>query len=157
MASASLAQRQARVLIVSAYAEPHLGGVEVVVAEQSCTLAALGCSVTVVTSRCDARAAKHEQVDGYEIVRVPAWNKLEELKGIPFPIWSPSAIWRLARMIRNTDIVHVHDVYHGSSILAAGLASWLRGPPLITPHAAAVGHSDPALKRRLHPCHLSAA
>lgn len=146
MASASLAQRQARILIVSAYAEPHLGGVEVVVAQQACTLAALGCSVTVVTSRCDARAAKHEQVDGYEIVRVPAWNKLEDLKGIPFPIWSPSAIWRLARLIRNTDIVHVHDVYHGSSIVAAGLASWLRRPLFITQHVATVNHDKPVVE-----------
>ena len=40
------------VLIVAAYADPHVGGVEVVVGQQASTLAALGHAVTVVTSRC---------------------------------------------------------------------------------------------------------
>jgi hypothetical protein len=45
-----------RILIVSAYAPPHLGGVEVVVAQQAATLAAFGHQVTVLTSQCEAGA-----------------------------------------------------------------------------------------------------
>ena len=48
-------QGLANVLIVSAYAHPHIGGVEVVVGQQARTLVALGHKVTVVTSRCGRR------------------------------------------------------------------------------------------------------
>jgi len=97
------------VLIVSAYADPHVGGVEIVVGQQARTLAARGHDVTVVTSRCGEGVAKREQVDGYTVVRIAAWNGFEERRGVPFPVWSPGAIWRLARLIANADVVHVHD------------------------------------------------
>jgi D-inositol-3-phosphate glycosyltransferase len=135
----------ARVLIVSAYANPHLGGVEVVVAQQARTLAALGHEVTVVTSRCGAAGTGREEVDGYTVVRIPAWNGLEERKGIPFPIWSPSALWRLAGLIHRAEVVHVHDAHYGSSVLAATLAR-RRRPLFITQHVGMVEH-DTALVR----------
>jgi D-inositol-3-phosphate glycosyltransferase len=135
----------ARVLIVSAYADPHLGGVEVVVAQPARTRAALGHEVTVVTSRCGADGAGREEVDGYTVVRIPAWNGLEERKGIPFPIWSPSALWRLAGLIHRAEVVHVHDAHYGSSVLAATLAR-RRRPLFITQHVGMVEH-DTALVR----------
>lgn len=146
MAKTEPEPRRGRALIVSAYAEPHLGGVEVVVAQQARTLTALGRAVTVVTSRCVPRTARHEHVDGFEIVRVPAWNGLEDGKGVPLPIWSPSAFLTLARLIRDTDVVYVHDVYHASSIVAAGLAKLLRRPLLLTQHVAIVDHDAAAVR-----------
>src|ERR1700691_3705206 len=95
----------ARVLIVSAYADPHVGGVEVVVGQQARTLAALGHDVTVVTSRCGVGGATREQVGGYTVIRIPAWNGLEHRWGVPFPLWSPSAVWRLARLTGEADVV----------------------------------------------------
>lgn len=146
MAKAERESRRDRALIVSAYAEPHLGGVEVIVAQQARTLTALGRDVTVVTSRCDARDAKYEQLDGFEIARVPAWNGLEHRNGVPLPIWNPSAFVTLARLIRKTDAVHVHDVYHGSSIIAAGLARLLRRRLFLTQHVAIVDHDTAAVR-----------
>ena len=134
------------VLIVSAYADPHVGGVEVVVGQQARTLAARGHDVTVVTSRCGDGEAMHEQVDGYTVVRIAAWNGLEERRGVPFPVWSPSAIWRLARLIANADVVHVHDVYHGSSLLAAILAKRRSRPLFITQHVGIVEHDKAFVK-----------
>jgi D-inositol-3-phosphate glycosyltransferase len=134
------------VLIVSAYADPHVGGVEVVVGQQARTLAACGHDVTVVTSRCGGAGAMQEQVDGYTVVRVAAWNGLEERSGVPFPVWSPSAMWRLARLIANADIVHVHDVYHGSSVLAAILAKRRGRPLFITQHVGLVEHDKAVVK-----------
>jgi len=146
MAKAQVNLRRNSALIVSAYAEPHLGGVEVVAGQQARTLTALGRDVTVVTSRCDAQVAKFEQVDGFKIVRVPAWNGLEDFKGVPLPIWSPSAFLKLARLVRKADVVHVHDVYHASSIVAASLARLLRRPLFLTQHVAIVDH-DTAVVR----------
>jgi glycosyltransferase involved in cell wall biosynthesis len=134
------------VLIVSAYADPHVGGVEVLVGQQARTLAACGHDVTVVTSRCGEGGAIYEQVDGYTVVRVAAWNGLEERSGVPLPVWSPSAIWRLARLIANADVVHVHDVYHGSSVLAAILAHCRGRPLFITQHVGIVEHDKTLVK-----------
>ena len=128
------------VLIVSAYADPHVGGVEVVVGQQARTLAALGHDVTVVTSRCGPGGAAREQADGYTVVRVPAWNGLEHSRGVPFPVWSPGAARRLGALVRDADVVHVHDVYHGSSVLAAVLARRRRRSLFVTQHVAIVAH-----------------
>src|ERR1017187_9111180 len=134
------------VLIVSAYADPHVGGVEVVVGQQARTLAERGHDVTVVTSRCGEGRARHEQVDGYTVIRIAAWNGLEDRLGVPFPAWSPSAIWQLGRLIGNADIVHLHDVYHGSSVLAAILAKRRRRPLFITQHVGIVEHDKAVVK-----------
>jgi glycosyltransferase involved in cell wall biosynthesis len=129
-----------RVLIVTAYAQPHIGGVEVVVAQQARSLAALGHKVTVVTSRFAASDPALEEVDGYTVVRVPAWNPFEQRISVPLPLWSPSGVWRLNHLIRKSDVIHVHDVYQGSSILAAILAKLHRRPLFVTQHVGIVQH-----------------
>jgi D-inositol-3-phosphate glycosyltransferase len=135
-----------RVLIVSAYASPHIGGVEVVVGQQARTLAALGHDVTIATSSCGADGSEGEEIDGYRIIRFPAWNGLEERGGVPFPIWSPSAVWRLSRLVRDADIVHIHDVHYGSSVLAASLARRHRRSIFITQHVGVVEHDKKLVK-----------
>jgi D-inositol-3-phosphate glycosyltransferase len=130
------------VLIVSAYSLPHLGGVEVVVAQQAATLAELGHHVTVVSARAAPATAPRERVDGYEIIRIPAWNKLEERRGIALPIWSPAALWRLGALVRRSAEVHVHDVYHPQSLVAAVWARLLRRPLFLTQHVAIVAHDQ---------------
>jgi D-inositol-3-phosphate glycosyltransferase len=135
-----------KVLIVSAYADPHVGGVEVVVGQQARSLAELGHDVTVVTSRCGAGGASREQVSGYTVIRIAAWNGLEGRWGIPFPVWSPSALWRLAKLVRSADVVHVHDVYYGSSVVAASLARWRRRPLFISQNVGIVEHDKTGVK-----------
>jgi D-inositol-3-phosphate glycosyltransferase len=147
------AKRRTRVLIVSAYAAPHLGGVEVVVAQQAQTLASLGYQVTVLTTRCGGGKAR-ERSDGYDVIRVPAWNILEDSKGIPMPLWSPAAIWRIARLVRKADVVHVHDVYHASSVLTALSARWLKRPLFVTQHVAIVSHDKTLVEFIQRLCYL---
>jgi D-inositol-3-phosphate glycosyltransferase len=134
------------VLIVSAYAEPHVGGVEVVVGQQARTLAQLGHDVTVVTSRSGEGAAGREQVDGYTVIRIAAWNGLEDRWGIPFPVWHPSAVWRLYSLIGQADVVHVQDVSYGPSVLAASLARWRRRPLFVSQNVGMVEHDRAAVK-----------
>jgi glycosyltransferase involved in cell wall biosynthesis len=143
-------------LIVSAYAEPHVGGVEVVVAQQARTLVDLGYQVTVITSRCGGGAAR-ERLDGFEIVRVPAWNVLEERKAVAFPLWSPSALRRLALAVKDADIVHVHDVYPISSVFAAALAARARRPLFVTQHVAIVSHDNGLVERVQRACYATIA
>jgi glycosyltransferase involved in cell wall biosynthesis len=144
-----------RILIVSAYALPHLGGVEVVVARQAATLAALGHQVTVMTSRYEAGASGTDgqaqqsrtgQV-GYRVIQVPAWNGLERRWGIAVPVYRPWQLLRqLIRLSRDADVIHVHDAYHASSVLAACLARLLRKPLFATQHVGMVEHDMAAVR-----------
>ena len=138
-----------RILIVSAYAPPHLGGVEVVVAQQAATLAALGHQVTVLTSQCEAETSGTDgrtwqpRIDqgGYRVIRVPAWNGLERCWSIAVPVFRPpQLLLQLIRLSRAADVIHVHDAYHPSSVLAAFLARLLRKPLFVTQHAGIVEH-----------------
>ncbi len=138
-------RRSPRILIVSSYALPHLGGVEVIVAQQARTLASLGFAVTVVTSRCGGGPPR-EQRDGYQIVRVAACNVLERRYSVPVPLWGPAALFRIARLAGAADIVHVHDAYHVSSLLAALLACCRRRPFFVTAHVAMVDHDSRAVQ-----------
>jgi glycosyltransferase involved in cell wall biosynthesis len=138
-----------RILIVSAYAPPHLGGVEVVVAQQAATLAALGHQVTVLTSQCEAEASGADRQTrqpyigqgGYRVIRVPAWNGLERCWSIAVPVFRPpQLLLQLIRLSRDADVIHVHDVYHPSSVLAAFLTRSLRKPLFVTQHTGIVEH-----------------
>jgi len=85
-------------------------------------------------------------MDGYTMVRIMAWNPLEKRFGVPFPVWNPGAVRRLAGLMRRCDIVYVHDVYYVSSVLAAILARRYRRPLNITQHVGIVEHDKKFVK-----------
>jgi D-inositol-3-phosphate glycosyltransferase len=134
--------------IVSAYADPHVGGVEVV-AEQARSLAALGHDVTVVTSHCGAGKARRPRGDDHTVIPIPAWDGHEGRWRVAVPVWSPSVAWRLARRTRNADIVHVHDAYHASSVLAVSFAELRRQLPFIAKRAGIVEYDKAVVKLTL--------
>ncbi len=127
-----------RILIVSHYYPPHIGGIEIVAYNEAVKLAALGNKVTVVTSKTpgDPPSGKSK---GVRVVRVPAFNGLEA-KAIPFPIFSPTLFIRLWREVQSADVVHIHDVFYVSSCTAAIVAKLQRKPVVITQHVAMVTH-----------------
>ncbi len=131
------AERPLRVLLVSHYYPPHLGGIEMVVRQEAVRLAAAGAEVTVVTSA--GRGGVVEQ-DGVRVVRVAAWNGVERRTGVPFPLLSPVLLPTLLRWTRWADVVHLHDCLYLTS-WAAGLAAPLtRTPYLLTQHVGLVQH-----------------
>jgi len=125
-----------RVLLVSHYYPPHVGGIENVVRMEAVHLAARGVDVTVLTS---GERTAISQEDGVRVVRVAAWNGAERA-GVPFPVLSPRLLTAALRWVRRADVVHVHDCLYLTS-WAAGLASALtRTPHLVTQHVALVQH-----------------
>ncbi|MDX2643995.1 glycosyltransferase family 4 protein [Streptomyces sp. PA03-1a] len=125
-----------RVLLVSHYYPPHVGGIENVVRMEAVHLAARGADVTVLTS--GTRSAISQE-DGVRVVRVAAWNGAERA-GVPFPVLSPRLLTAALRWARRADVVHVHDCLYLTS-WTAGLASVLtRTPHLVTQHVALVEH-----------------
>ncbi|MGO9333416.1 MAG: glycosyltransferase family 4 protein [Acidimicrobiales bacterium] len=130
-----------RVLIVSAFVLPHVGGVEVIVQQQAEHLAGEGFDVTVVSSD-PSGSMPSSPGRGYHIVRNRAWNGLERRWGIPFPVWRIGGYVRLFRLVRKSDVIHVHDVTYLSSLCAAVFARLNRRTLLVTQHVAVVAHDN---------------
>ena len=127
-----------RILIVSHYYPPHIGGIEIVAYNEATRLASLGNHVTVVTSKTHSDPASGIY-EGVNVIRIPVFNGLEA-RGIPFPLFSPMLLLRLWRAIRQADIVHIHDVFYMSSFCAALAARIQKRPTIITQHVAMVSH-----------------
>jgi len=113
-----------RALQVSAYAPPHLGGIEICAAQLFDTLTALGCEVTWIASDVPRVGAQGRRI------RIPVRNQIEDWFGVPIPIPTLSAVRKIWRAVEDCDLVHVHDVLYLNSILAVCFAR-LRGRPII--------------------------
>jgi D-inositol-3-phosphate glycosyltransferase len=144
------AGRTLRVLIVSTYFPPHVGGVEVVAQQQARGLAAAGHTVVVATTRSDPALSEVERADGYEVVRLPASNTLEDRVGIPYPLVGPSFCRSLRRLIQRSDAVHVHDVLYQPSQVAAVLALAAAKPLYVTAHVGLVDHDSSLVRGVQH-------
>jgi D-inositol-3-phosphate glycosyltransferase len=130
------------VLIVSTFAPPHVGGLEVVVEQQARSLADMGHDVTVFTGRHDRSLPREEQIDCYRVVRTPVWNAIEERTSVPYPIWGIRSLLPLVRLVRSADVVHVHDVYYQPTVLAGFLARLAGRPLFVTQHVSIVQHDS---------------
>ncbi|HSE61330.1 MAG TPA: glycosyltransferase family 4 protein [Candidatus Saccharimonadales bacterium] len=131
--------------MVTHYYPPHMGGIEMVAKQQAERLAALGHSVTVVTSKVDEE--EHSGIAyGVRVCRVRAWNGLEE-KGSPYPIFAPSIFTTLWHAISQADVVHVHDATYVSCAAAVFIARLLGKPVVLTQHVGLVQHPSPWIMR----------
>jgi glycosyltransferase involved in cell wall biosynthesis len=135
-----------RILIVSAYFPPHVGGVEVVVAQHARSLAGAGHETIVATTRPAPAAAAgcppREHIDGYDVVRLPASDLLERRVGVPYPLVGPAFCRTLWRLVRWCEWVHVHDVLYLPSQVAAVQAHLAAKPLCATQHVGAVHHDS---------------
>jgi len=131
-----------KVLIVATFIPPHVGGLEVIVAQQAECLAEMGHEVTVFTSLHDEDLAHEEWIEGYRVLRTPVWNMIEHRTAVPYPLWGVRSIIHLGRLVREADIVHIHDVYYQPSALAALVARLARRPLFITQHVSIVEHDS---------------
>jgi len=123
------------------YLPPHIGGIEVVAEGQIMALAAAGQDISVITSACNAKSGLSES-DGYAVRRISAWNYFEERMGAVFPIYSPTLIWHGYRAVKQSDVVHAHDAFYLTSLIAAFWARILRKPLILTQHVDMVPHSN---------------
>jgi glycosyltransferase involved in cell wall biosynthesis len=121
-----------KILLVSHYTLPHIGGIEVLVDQLSSSLVQRGHEVVVVSSQ--TGGAAREVRNGVQIERVPAWNPLERWLHIPFPMFSPALIPTLRRTMRDADVVHVHGVTYLGSLCALWWAWWQGKALVVTEH-----------------------
>lgn len=134
-----------RIVLVSHFFPPHVGGIEAVVAAQAEMLARRGHDVTVVTTAQPGPAGRERHPSGFDIVRVPAINPAERF-GVPFPVPAPRA-WRQALdACGAVDVVHVHDLLYPTTWFTARWADRAGIPLFLHQHVAVVHHPNPVVE-----------
>lgn len=121
-----------RILLVSHYVLPHYGGIEVVVENLAKGFVARGHEVKVLSSRIAGPA--REERNGFEILRVPAWNPLERY-GVPYPLFSPRIIPVAQQLVAWANVVHTHGFLYQPTLVALWLARRAGRPRALTEHA----------------------
>lgn len=128
-----------KIVIFASYLSPHIGGIEVVSESEAKAFVEAGQTVSVVTSSCGAKSGI-SIVNGYNLRRIPAWNFFEEKLNAAFPIFSPSLFWHSYKVVRESDIVHVHDAFYLTSLAGAFWARILHKPLVLTQHVGLIHH-----------------
>ncbi len=128
------------ILLVSHYFPPHVGGIETVVREEAKNLALLGYDVTVLTTAVSETAGIDRYPDGYTVARIRTWNAFEEKTGVPFPVIAPSSIATFVKLVRTTDVVHVHDMLYMTSWIASVCSIIFRKSFVLTQHVEIIDH-----------------
>lgn len=126
--------RPLRVVIVSHYALPHLGGIEIVVDHEMKALTEAGHRVTLITSAVGGDGPSRPPPAAAHVHRVPAWNGLERRFRLPYPIVSPALVPVLIRELRRCDVVHVHGAVYAHSVPALAIAWLYRRERILTEH-----------------------
>jgi D-inositol-3-phosphate glycosyltransferase len=122
-----------RVLLVSANYRPSVGGIERFVEILAEGLAERGHEVTVVAGRHRGGAALEEQA-GVRVVRLPASDVLRKRLGVPYPLFAPWQVRKLAALVRQADVVHPQDAIYLTTVAALALARRHGVPSVLTQH-----------------------
>lgn len=121
-----------KILQVSPFYHPHIGGIEKHVWELSNKLVKAGHQVTVYTSYVP-KSEKHEINNGVEIYRFKSFFSLLNNHFVPgyfFKLIGDNSF----------DVIHMHGVLHFSSNISAFSKIFKRCPIVLTTHGAAVNY-----------------
>lgn len=134
-----------QVTLVTHFFPAHRGGVERMAGQLAERLAAQGIArIDWHASDCDAPPAASP---GLTPVPAASCNIMERAVGVPYPLWSPAALLRLARAVRSASVVHLHDCLY-LPVLAAFAAARFgrRRPVVVTQHIGHVPYRNPILR-----------
>lgn len=135
-----------RIVLITHYYPAHRGGIELVAAEIARRLAARhGAEISWHASDCDPPPS----IPGVECMPAASCNAIERRAGVPFPLWSPAALHRVARAVRAADAVHLHDCLYLPNVAAYAAARLAGRPVLVTQHIGMVPYRNPALRATL--------
>jgi glycosyltransferase involved in cell wall biosynthesis len=137
-----------KIVFLSHYALPHIGGIEVVVDQLARELALRGHGVTHVASACLRREQTiPAEPPPYEVIRLRASNVLAKTLDLPYPIFGPLTLWRtLRRVCRDADVVHAHGMLYMPCV--TGLRTTRRKSDavrVLTEHAGYIKYANPLL------------
>jgi glycosyltransferase involved in cell wall biosynthesis len=134
-----------KLLMVHNYFESHCGGLDLIAGRLTRELLRLGQDVRWLAS--DATAPPGDRELAGRVAPVRLFNFTERRLGIPFPIPSPRAVWRIAQEVRRTDVVLLQDSLYPMCVTAFALARWWRKPVVIAQHVGIVPYRNPVFHR----------
>ncbi|HEV7754503.1 MAG TPA: glycosyltransferase family 4 protein [Mycobacteriales bacterium] len=129
-----------RILLISHFYPPHIGGIETVVRQQAVSLGKSGHDVAVVAFAGDGERPGSTAESGVTVSRVRAWNCLERRFGIPQPLGGLSLYTTLRRRVAGADVVHLNDVFYLGSWAGFLLARRHAKRIVLTQHVGLVEH-----------------
>ncbi|MDH7974886.1 glycosyltransferase family 4 protein [Sphingomonas sp. AR_OL41] len=132
-----------RLLTVTHFYEEHGGGIERVAGQLNRRFVTQGHATSWAAA---AEGARPDAATATPVA-MPCFNAIERLTGLPMPIPGLIALRRLARAVRESDAVVVHDALYLSSIAAMLLAKRRRKPVVLIQHIAGIPFVNPLLKR----------
>jgi phosphatidylinositol alpha-1,6-mannosyltransferase len=139
-----MSRASARVTLVTHYFPQHRGGVELVAGEIASRVAGSGrVDITWHASGTDPAPAERP---GLRHLPAATCNVIERRLGLPYPLWSPAALIRLVRGVRDSDIVHLHDFLYLPNLVAWAAARLSRRPVIVTQHIGAIPFRNSALR-----------
>lgn len=130
-----------RILTVSHFFESHGGGIERVAGQLCRQFARLGATSAWAAS--DADPPPNGEIDAVGIACV---NPTERLTGLPMPIPGARGIRSLAREVRRSDAVVIHDALYATSVIALVIAKARRKRVILIQHIAAIPFASPVLR-----------
>lgn len=144
-----------RVLLVTHYFAEQGGGIERVAAQLARHLEAGG-ETHVTWAASDTRPLVESLECASQCVAMRAWDGIQRATGAPFPIWSPSALTKLWKLVGEASLLHLHDCLYMGNFFAFVFAK-LRGRPVVlTQHVSDVPFKNPVLSMALRIAYQSA-
>jgi glycosyltransferase involved in cell wall biosynthesis len=135
-----------RITPVTHYFPAHRGGIELVAAEIATHLAATHrARIAWHASDCDPPPS----IPGVEAVPARSCNAVERRIGVPYPIWSAGALWRVGQAARAADVVHLHDCLYLPNLLTYAAARLAGRPVIVTQHIGMIPYRSPLLRALL--------
>lgn len=137
-----------KIVFLSHYALPHIGGIEVVVDQLARGLAERGHAVTHIASGYLRREqAISAEPPPYKVIRLPAANVLATTLELPYPLFEPLTLTRaIRRACRDADVVHAHGMLYMPCAIGLRIArresEALR---VLTEHAGYIKYANPLL------------
>src|SRR5437660_1531702 len=126
---------------VTSYMRPHLGGNEQIAENLFTGYTSAGVEARWVASRVPADAPPRE---GGRI-RVPCFNLVEDVLGVPVPVWGPSGWAEIKRLVQWADAIHVLDCLYLSSAMAVMLSKRHDKPVLVSQNIGLIRYAFPPL------------
>ncbi|HBN06083.1 MAG TPA: hypothetical protein DD434_09915 [Bacteroidales bacterium] len=115
-----------KILQVAPHFKPYVGGQEIYIYNLSKKLVEMGHSVHVITSNYP-KSFKYEQIDGITIERKKMFMR---------PLRNPISLgfFDIGKIANNYDVVHIHNLYAFSSLVATYYKTKLDFPLILTTH-----------------------
>jgi glycosyltransferase involved in cell wall biosynthesis len=120
-----------KILIVSHYFLPHVGGIEIVADSQAKELVKKGHNITILATDSSTSNTISNSIN---VVKVKAYNFLEKIFGIPFPIPTLHSIFSFKKLVQQNDIICIHGHVYFTSLIASFFARKYQKPVVLIQH-----------------------